>query len=313
MNNRILLIIFAVLLGVFLLTRAFQGGKTESFDPQLVELDTSTVTRIVLTPKAEEHEEVILLREDQGWSATRGSMSAGVPADKVETLLAGLTGIRAERVVTKAQDQWSQYEVDEQGSGVVVYAGDKVVADFVVGTFKFDQVQRSASSYVRLGSKDAVYVVDGFLSMQFNRGFNSFRNNAILSLQKDDLRQISLTYADGQVASIAKDDVDGRWYFAGMEAVDSTLMSQYLNGLTNVTSSEFYDAAAPPVDQLQQKIEFTGNNFIAPMVVECYASADTSKPFIIHSSANADNYFLSDSAGGYSRVFGKVNQLLEAL
>ncbi|MDX1408453.1 MAG: DUF4340 domain-containing protein, partial [Saprospiraceae bacterium] len=273
MNNKRLLIVLAVLVAVYLISKLASGNQKSSFDPQIVMVDSSAVTQIVLTPKAESGGQITLTKENGRWQAEMNGRRVETPYTKVSQLLGQMTNITAKRVVSNTSDKWSDYEVGELGSGVKVLAGSKVLAEFVVGTFKFDQVQRSASSYIRRTDGDEVYLVDGFLSMQFNQGFNAFRNNQLVKLNRQDLRQLSITYPE-QTVGIQYLEEDGKWYFAGMEALDSTQMAQYISGLTNAFGSDYIDdfVAAQPLKTL----EINGNNLLAPVTVSCYASQDTS-------------------------------------
>ena len=307
MNNKTLLIVFAVLVAVYLLSKLTSGNRQSSFDPQIVQVDTSAVTEITLSPKAENGNQITLRKENGQWSAQMNGRRVNTPYTKVSPMLGQLTNISAKRVVSNTPEKWPEYEVDEQGSAVTVRGGSRMLADFVVGTFKFDQAQRSASSYIRRTDGDEVYLVDGFLSMQFNQGFNAFRDNQLVKLNREDLRQLTLA-SPAENAAIQYMEEDGRWYYAGMEALDSTQMAQYISGLTSTFGSEYVDDFTPgaPLKSLQ----IAGNNLLTPVTVSCYASQDSTKPFVLHSSMNPETHFLSDSAGVYNRVFGKLEQIL---
>lgn len=309
MNNKTLLYIFAALLVIFFLTRIFTGDKKSSFDPTVVEVDTSEVTQITLTPKAEGGEQIVLRESPDGlWSATKGDRTVQTPYNKIQGLLGQMSLISAKRIVSKSPDKWSEYEVGDQGSRVEVMAGSKKLADFIVGTFKFDQIKRSASSYVRRYDQDQVYFVDGLLSMQFNQGFSAFRNNQLVKINNADVRRLTLQRDDE--TTIIQQQEDGHWYLAGMEQLDSASVTQYVTGLNNVTGSAFADDFTPAGDPPLKSLTITGNNMPAPVEINCYANRDTSMAFVLHSSTNPQTYFLSDSTGVYNRLFGKLEDLL---
>ena len=63
-NNKILGLIFAILLIVAVLLLLFEGGKNErTFREVLVNIDTTAVTEILIYPKSKEHKEVKLFKE----------------------------------------------------------------------------------------------------------------------------------------------------------------------------------------------------------------------------------------------------------
>lgn len=310
MNNKTLLYIFLGLLVIFGLSRIFSGTRDSSFDPDIVQVDSSAVTKIVLTPKAESGETVTLNRGSAGWTATKGDRSIKVPYSKVQGILGQLhSQITAKRIVSRAEEKWPEYEVNETGSRVEVYTGNEPAADFIVGTFKFDQARRSASSYVRLSGEEEVYLVDGFLSMQYNQGFNAFRDNAVVKLNSQDIRGVSLRQADGEQRAMQKLE-DDQWYLAGMELLDSAKVAQYVTGLASVQGYDFAGDFDAQRAELLKTVNVTGNNMIAPVEIRCYANTDTTHAFVLHSTMNADAYFLSDSTGIYHRVFGNLEDIL---
>ena len=309
MNNKTLLYIFGALLLLYLGSRIFGGNKKSSFDPQVVAVDTARVTQINLFPKAEEGRQVSLTKRNGSWLAKMNDLEVPATSAQVKSVLAQMLDIKAKRVVSRSQENWPTYEVDAaNGSRVQVLAGDKTVADFIVGAFKFDQATRSASSYMRSADGDEVYVVDGFMGMQFNQGFGAFRNKELVKFTREDLVQIELTSA-GQ-DPIGLQNIDGDWFFAGMEELDSTKMAGYVTSLSNVFGSDFDDsfdaAATAPLKQLRLNL----NNSTEPVTIACYPGNSTETPFILHSNLNEIGYFPSDSAGIYDRVFGKLEAIL---
>ena len=307
MSNKKLILIFVGLLVVYLLSRAFFKPKQSTFDTHVVSVDTAAVTKIELHPKAEEGMAIVLNKNGTSWTATMNDKTVNTPSARVSGVLGQLSSIESRRIVSRSEDQWGEYEVDDQGSRVEVYQGDKKVADFVVGAFKFDQAKRTASSYVRPTDKDDVYLVDGFLSMTFNQRFNTFRDNALVRVNKDDILEFA-NQEGGERIAVSRNPANGHWYRGGMEQLDSAKTAQYLSQIANLTGSEFADGPADgtPI----QSFELSGNNLPAPVRVDCYVQADSTYPFILHSSMNPDNWFLTDSASLYQRIFGKFEDLL---
>lgn len=307
MSNKTLILIFVALLGAYLLTRLLGGNRESTFSPDVVKMDTTLITEIHLTPKAEEGATIILKSSSSGWTATKGNQTVNTPDAKVQGLLSQLGEIRSERIVSKSKDKWAQYEVDDKGSRVQVFNNKKVLADFIVGAFKFDQAKRSASSYLRKTDDKAVYIIDGFMSMSFNQGFNAFRNSEMIKLNAADVREVAVIEAGERIA-IAKNAEDGFWYRGGMEKLDSAKTAQFISQLTNIHGSDYAEtpAAGTPI----KSIEITANNLTSPVRVDCFVQADTAKPFVFNSTANPETWFASDSSGVFQRIFVKFDELL---
>lgn len=75
MNNKKLLYVFLGLIAILGLTQLFNSRKDRSFKSELVNVDTSKVTRLVLHPQSENHAEIILSKENGEWIAEKGRKS----------------------------------------------------------------------------------------------------------------------------------------------------------------------------------------------------------------------------------------------
>lgn len=307
MSNKKLILIFGALLLIYLISRLFTGNRESTFDPEIVHVDTASVTEIHLFPKAEQNAEIILRKSGGAWTATKGDLTVKTPDARVQGLLGQLADIRSQRIVSRSQDKWPEFEVNEQGSRITVFSNKKKLTDFVVGTFKFDQAKRSASSYIRMSDKDEVHLVDGFMSMTFNQGFDAFRNNELIKLNKEDIREVALR-SNGEKIAISRNPEDGNWYRGGMEKLDSAKAAQYISQITNAFGSDY--AENPASGSPFVSLEISGNNLITPLTVGCYIQADTARPFLLHSSANPETWFASGSAGLYQRLFTGFDELL---
>jgi len=210
--------------------------------------------------------------------------------------------LKAKRIVTKEPGHYNEYEItDSLASKVEVWEGNKMVADLEVGGFRFDQQTRSASSYIKSTKKPEVYEVDGFLSMGLKAKFDQFRDKKLVKASMDDLTLLEWTGANQPKQAIQKDN--GAWYYAGMEAVDSTKFKTYLTGLVNAQGAEFSELKNTNGLSLLEQVKLNGNNMTEPTVISAYAAQDTLKPFLIASSANPDAVFKSDSNGLYKKIF----------
>lgn len=307
MSNKKLILILGALVAVYLIAKFFSGNRQSTFDPVIVKVDTTAVTEIHLYPKAEDNAEVILKRTGDEWTVTKGDKTFKTPDSKVQGILAQLTEMRSDRVVSRSKDKWAEYEVNEKGSRVEVFSNKKKVADFIVGNFKFDQAKRSAFSYVRKSDSDEVYLVDGFMSMSFNQAFNTFRNNELIKVNREDVREVAVMQ-NGQKTAISKNLEDGQWYFGGMEKVDSAKASQYIGQLSNAFGQDYLEAAVQSAPL--KSMEINANNIMAPIKVDCYAHPDSAHQFVLHSSSNPEAWFVSDSSGLYNRLFVKFDELI---
>ncbi|MEM1324220.1 MAG: DUF4340 domain-containing protein [Bacteroidota bacterium] len=300
MNNKTLLLIFAALVLLYLGSQLMGGKKERSFDPEIVNIDTTVVDRIVFHPKADEFKEVRLEKGAEGWMISKETVTVPAQGSAVSAMLSELRNIRASRIAAKSEEKWGEYEVDAAtGNRVQVYKGAEVLADLVIGRFAFNPQARSGTSYLRLNDQPDVYAVDGFLSAGLSRGFNSFRDASLVKFNKDDIT--SLQFLGMESFNLNKGP-DNQWLADG-NPVDSAKVANFLNNIQNVNGSNFSDGVvASALGDPVQSLSISGNNMTAPIKVDCYAVSGQQQPFLLHSTLN-DAYFTSDSTGLFTRLF----------
>lgn len=307
MNNRILLIIFLVLLAIYGITRLTSKQRQSSFDTELIAVDTARVSSVTIRLK-DADADIILKREAGAWLVSNGQISTEAVPSAVEAILGALTEIQTKRIVAKNSEKWADYEVEDgAGTRVTVYDGEEVLEDFVVGRFNFNQQTRSGTSYVRIAGEDEVYAVDGFLTLTFSQGFDSYRDRTILKLDAgQEITSVRFSSPD-TTRQLVK--VGEAWQIDGAVPADSALVAQYINGLRNLSGSTFAD----DFDELQaddyryRSVTINGNNLLQPLSITCYLDTTrTEEPFIIQSSQHPDVFFASDTTGVYERVFKDV-------
>jgi len=307
MNNRLLLIIFASGLLLFFAGKFIRGTRTASFDPLITSVDTNTVDHIKFVSGGTIKEEFELKRSGKTWEAIRGDNKVTADSVRVKTLLTPLSNLNASRVVTTETAKYAEYEItDEQAGRVTIWEGNKQVADILVGGFRFDQATRTASSYVRKSDRPEVYVIDGFAGMGLKARFDQFRNKQLLNVKPEDVTKLEWSDAVGNKQVLQKED--GAWYYAGMEALDSTSFDAFLSALVATQGSSLSDLSSTDGLTLAEKLTITGNNMTQPTIISAYAQADTLSPFLIHSTFNPMSIFNSDSVGLYKRIFADLRQ-----
>lgn len=303
MKNKTLLFIFLGLLGVFLISQFAFERKTRTFKTELIKLDTAAITAIKIYPKSENQEEIVLNKEGSFWVANKNNVTTKANVDAVNSMLRNLALIKTKRVVAKSPEKWVDYEVEETNSTrIKAFQGDKLLEDFIVGRFNFNQQTRQGVSYVRLAKGDEIYAVDGFLSMTMGQGFDAYRNKGILTVSSNDLTQIAINTL-GNTTILQK--LGNNWTQDG-NPVDSTSISSYLNGLQNINGSTFvndFDELQAP-NLLYKTVSFEGNNLSTPIIIKAFRDTTRTEPYIIQSSLNEDGYFASGDAGIFTQLFG---------
>ena len=310
MNNKTLLFIFLGLVGIYLLSQVFSNQQERSFKTELIQIDTASVRAITVDPKGADTDPFTLKRENSAWIATKGNINTKASASAVNALLGTLPEIKTKRIAAKNPEKWAEYEVEE-GAGIRIKIEDdkKVLEEFIVGRFSFNQQARTATSFIRLEGEDEVYAVDGLLSMTLGQGFDNYRNKQLLKLQPEmDISEFSYETPEGLFQYTRQ---DGQWLLNGETALDSAKVSNYLNVLRNISGATFADDFD---DVNAEKLKFKtlsakGNNILEPLVVSCYRDTTRERPFVFQSSQNLEVYFDSDSTGLFDQIFKGLEDL----
>lgn len=285
-SNTTLWIVFALLLVAVLIIFTTESTKKErSFKKELVEIDTSSVTSLSIYPKSLNGEEVKFLKDSGSWKVINSnSQSYKVPGFKVKNLFDQLLAIKPKRVAAKSKSKWNEYQVDSSATRVVVNEKGSKVLDLIIGKFAFQQ-PRSMSTFVRLSGDTDVYEVDGFLEMTFNKDANSFRDETVISSDKNKWQKLSFISDENDSFELIK--LDDQWTINDVRT-DSAKTETSLNSLARLSNSNYIDQPPGAILPSQtSKLIIEVNNSEA---IEIIAYKNEEK-YLIHSSQNPENYF----------------------
>lgn len=302
-KNKLLIIVFGALLLVYLGNKFLGPNNERNFKNVLVELDTASVSKLVIKARANDGDPVTILKEGKNWIVTKGNKSDNADVNSVKNMLSSLRKLEPQRLVANSEDKWAQYEVnDSLGTQVKVYQGEEVATDVVIGKFNFNQQARTASTFVRLTNEDEVYTVEGFLASTFNQEFNSFRNKTFITTTPENLTALKFDYAGD--SSFVLDKVNEQWQLNGVVA-DSTSVAKYINGLRRMNQREFVDDFSPSENPVYT-LTIAGNNMDA-IIVKGYLKDDE---IILNSSLNSGAYFKKGSLNVFEKLFVSSQSLL---
>ena len=245
LSTKILIILLAVLVALFTLSRIFRAPGLESnLRKTLVSLDTALVSEVLIQPASNRTAEIKLIKNGKNWTVVSGKRESTTDHGAVKGMLGSLQNLRTQRLASRKKDKWETYNVGDKGTHVVFYEGSKKVADLNFGKTGFTPGggYGSAFTYVRLSDENEVYTVDGFLESQFNRSYNDWRNKAFLRVKVDDITKINFNYpADSGFVLTKKDSV----WMVGSEKGDLAKVQNYLNQIASKNLNEFADGFVP--------------------------------------------------------------------
>ncbi len=239
-KSLILVIVLVVLVGTFAIVKyTGNSGRSKSFRSSLVEINEQLVTKVeILTPT----DTTLLEKVGSEWKVDKSKRG---DTATIQTMLKTLQQIKPSRLASRSEDDWSEFQVDNQGTRVTAYEGSSKVLDIVLGKFNVEG-QRSYYSYVRLTEDEDVYIAKDFMKMGIGADGGSYRNDDVLRVNKDSVTSIAFNYPDSAFNLVKADQ---GWIIGEVKA-DSAAVAKYLQSVTFVTSRNFSDnaATAGPLD-----------------------------------------------------------------
>lgn len=309
-----LLIAFAVLLGIYLVVKNYDEKRGErTFKSELVNVDLNDVTQVTIYPK---HgiAPMKFYMEDGRWIVEQNGAKYNASKNAVENFTRSLNSITPERVAAISKDKWSTYEVtDSAGVRVIMENGKKKIADIIIGRFSYSQQEPNPNvpqnqqqrgkmtSFVRLYSDKEVYAVDGMIAMTFDREVRHFRDQTVISGNKNQWTKLTVTHPGDSSFTLEK--VNSKWLLNG-QPTDSTSVDVYLGGLRDIVSSEFSNLAEAPTPEHTLLIE--GDGMPAPIKV---TAAKVNNNYVITSSQNVGALFQSKPKAFFAKIFAKRPKL----
>ena len=285
LNNKTLGIIFILLLVIVLFLFFFESGKDErTFRAELVNIDTSSVSQIIIHTKTGKNP-VRIFKEGKDWNVELlNGNTAHVTDQKINHMLQELIAIKPRRLAARGEEKWNAYQVDSTGTRVQVYEGDDITLDIIIGRFNYQQQPRSISTYVRLNNDTDVYEVDGFLSVTFNQNPDAYRDGTIIKGDSNTWTQLQFQYPADSSFTLLKNN--NKWFINGIET-DSIKTANYLRTISNFTRNNFADSVEIKKSVPDYKLSITNSN-LEFIQINGYANPNG---FTIVSSQNPDTKF----------------------
>ncbi len=296
-NSNYLTYLFVALLVVAGIIYLTDLGKNErTFKKEIVDIDTSEVTSVIIAPKSLNGKEIKLYREDMNWFVEFDSGKVdNVPASKIKNMFNQLLQIKPKRVAARSEKKWAQYEVEDNATRVKVFEDDDLELDLVIGKLAFHQ-PRTMNTFVRLADEKDVYEVEGFLSMTFNQGVDSWRDPTILKGDYEKWNKVSVEFPGDSSYELHK--VNDKWLALGAEA-DSIEIIRTLRKLTSLNGTKYLDDVS--LDTLgAAKYKLTVETETDTILVNGY---EKGKVFAIESSMNPGTLFDGNIGKLKNRVF----------
>jgi hypothetical protein len=304
-NNKILVIGLAALVGIFVLSKLFRSPKLEgNIRKELISLDTAEISEVRVATAGDQPKVIRLTRENNEWKAIQDDKTYPADRSALKSLLATVADMNAVRMVSRKKDKWDSYNVGEKSTDVSVYVDGSKEAEFRVGKTGFNQNQGGqqfgrqgieAYTHIRMADEDEVYMVNGFLEATFNRSINDWRDKSFLRFTAEDVTKVNFQYpADSSFVLEKKDSV----WLAGARQAEMAKVDSYLREFSYRSETSFADGFDPPTDpDFVVRFEGTGGPIAT---VEAWKQGEA---WYLRSSRQPEVFFLNNDASTMSRLF----------
>ena len=180
MNTSKLFIFLIVISLVFVIVKVTKNpDRSNSYNEKLVDFDSQAVDKIEIKT---ENEQVKLKKIAGQWKVQVGQKQHEAVESTVKTFLRTIQTIKPSRIASRSTERWSDYDVDERGTRVIIFGKNDVFLDIILGRFAFEG-QRTYYNFVRLGDENDTYVADNFMKMSLISQRDDFRNNTVLNFK----------------------------------------------------------------------------------------------------------------------------------
>ncbi|MDH5381191.1 MAG: DUF4340 domain-containing protein [Cyclobacteriaceae bacterium] len=260
-NNKILLVIVLIFIGILMTYKYYQSPKLESnFESLLLSLDTARITKVLINPAADTNSLVKLERKNDTWVLVGGNKEYEVDLLYVKRCLEAFNFLEAEKLVTRSKAKWNTYNVADSSTEVSAYSGNELLVKMYVGNIGFNkdasgQYHGDIFSYVRLDGMEEVYSVKGFLSPNFNKKIFEWRDKTFMRFETNAVTQVNFDYPGDSSFILVKKDTT--WWVNGRKA-DFSKVDDYLFLLGNKDIYMISDTASIS-DNLLYNVSFLGD------------------------------------------------------
>ena len=310
LNTTILIVILVVLLAVYLIVR-YAGNNDRSFRETILTFDEQDVTELVINDPSFK-EPIILLREGKDWVVMKKGKKYPADSNVVKSSIAQLAGLKIKAYAGKGEEAWKRCQVADTSATIVdLKKGKENISTILIGKFEYFQIQSQQpqmsglqpeteiSTYVRLLDEKEVYLVEGFVRMNFSNGADTYRNRSIIHVKNSDITRVTFRYPD---ETMVLERAGDKWALDG-QLTDSVKTAKFFSMIPKLSNSYFVDEEIVTANP-EYTIIVEGTSF-SPVEITAIPVADTNIRYAIHSNFNPTAYFDGQKTSQFKRVFVK--------
>lgn len=250
--------------------------------------DFSGVTRLEIIP-SDAGKPFSLTKTDGKWIIQKGHLNFVVPLVNVEKMLATLGHLESDSIISRKISDQEIFGVDEEhGIQVSLYQEGTIQDAFILGS-------KGVNHFLRIPKYSEIYQLKPSDLQEASFLFSSFRDHQLITYDPESINEIRLLGKDTMVWT--KDSV-------GWDSLLTIDLDELLKKWSQIKMTDFADDFDETNEEwVVQQLELIGRQ---QQVVSLFCYIDTlhESPYVLHSTTNSENWFLSDSTGVYLQIFG---------
>ena len=294
----ILLVILVIQIGVYFAVSMDRPyvTKKEAF----LSVDASMVDYIKIR---NENGELVMRRNGNTWRVNE-PFDYQANQSYVQTLLEKMAGLRIETLVSKSEDKYPQYELDDLAAKYIEIGTEGSVIDkFYCGKISDNYTH----TYMRKADTKWIYLIDGTPRSTLSRKPDQWRDKKILELDKTLIKRVLLEFPDKTIElvrniSSQQEDTtlvaaDTSWMAISEEVEpfepEEKVMNRILNTLRRMNATDFIDAVTDTVP------DFSNPDF----AVSVFLEGNRQERIEFIPKVDAENRWIARKNGDNTTVF----------
>jgi hypothetical protein len=249
-RNTVTLIALLVILGAvaYLVTQKPGEQSSSGLGAPLLHIDSVAVDKLeIRSLKAH----VVLEKRGAEWYL-KEPIDYKADQSSVGNFIHEVKSLEVKNVVSNKPEKFSVFQVDTtSGTFLAICQGGIRKDSILVG-----KIGASYSDlYVRRLPSDDVDAVDASIQYQINRGAKEWRDKTILTVPKENIKEIKYQYGDTTFTLVYQDSV----WLIGKNVIPPADVNGIVGALANFQADDFIDTTIQPAPKINVLVSYAGN------------------------------------------------------
>ena len=247
-NTVLLLGLLVVLLVIAVLVMQKPGERSVSGETgvALAPIDSVAVDKIEIKTLAGS---VVLQKNGVEWSL-QDPIAYRADQAMVAMFLHDSKSLEVKNVISNKPEKHSVFQVDSMGIRVKFFENGMEKTSFVVGK----PTSSYSEMYARRSGSNDVIIVSGASTSVFSRPVKEWRDKAIFSTPRDNIKEVRYQYGDTTFVLAFKDSA----WTIGKDSTQESVVNNLISSLSNVQADDFVDTLAQRPPKITAQIAYAG-------------------------------------------------------